>query len=168
MRVACASGVFTVFPGLPYTPSAPPPPYRVRVASLVRGQSRQTLPHLTDRSTQHSCAWGAGRCTRHSCGRSRCSAPPTNAAPGVGSPRPLQPQPQARAQDPTTAGLPSSPWGLQSGSCRCLCGLSIPKLLALRPGLRFVWSSWAASFSCKINLWFAPYCPQMWWRTEGL
>lgn len=25
MRVACASGVFTVFPGLPYTPSAPPP-----------------------------------------------------------------------------------------------------------------------------------------------
>lgn len=26
VRVACASGVFTVFPGLPYTPSAPPPP----------------------------------------------------------------------------------------------------------------------------------------------
>lgn len=63
--------------------------------------------------------------------------------------RPFSPNSQARVWDPSTPCLPSSPWGLQSGSCKLLYGVFITKLSALRPEFLFAWSSWAASFHAK-------------------
>lgn len=137
-------------PGQPSDPRVAPALGR----TLSARAKPRTPPHLTDRSTQRSCA-GEGAC-QHSCRGAWSSAPLANAAPGVGSPGPLQLQPQTRAWYPTAAGPPSSPWGLQSASRRPLCGLSTPELSTLRPRFLLVWS-WAASFSGG-----TPRPPQMW------
>lgn len=59
--------------------------------------------------------------------------------------------PQARASDPTTDCLPSSPWRQHSVSCRLLGGLSYPSFRL--SGLGYFWSGpTGLPFTWKINL----------------
>lgn len=68
---------------------------------------------------------------------------------------PISPDPRP---EPRVSPQPASCslWRLKADSCRPFCGLSVPRLFALGPRFLLVWSTWAASFTGKINLWFAP------------